>query len=86
VPQRVFSGTNLFRQEEMMTTKLNVLEYLRRQIDGSFPKDSVCAVEYPTAISPLLGFRITEIDAGPCLSENGCRCHHPRQSARHGSR
>lgn len=47
-----------------MTTRLTVLDYLRRQIDGSLPKDAICAVKYPTAISQLLGFRVTEIDKG----------------------
>jgi uncharacterized protein (TIGR00369 family) len=51
-----------------MTTKLAVLEYLRRQIDGTLPPDAICGLNYPTAISQLLGFRITEIDAGyACL-------------------
>lgn len=47
-----------------MSEKLPTLEFLRRQLDGSLPSDATTEMKYPTAISRLLGFRITEIDAG----------------------
>lgn len=33
-------------------------------IDGSLPSDATTEMQYPTAISRLLGFRITQIDSG----------------------
>lgn len=63
-----------------MTTRLPVLEYLQRQIDGTLPMDAICAVKYPTAISQLLGFRITEIDKGyACLDMNADAVIHGNQ-------
>lgn len=40
------------------------LEFLQRQLDGSLPCGAGTEMQYPTAISSLLGFRITEIDKG----------------------
>ena len=47
-----------------MTHALPTLEFLRRQLDGSLPSNATTEMRYPTAISKLLGFRITEIDVG----------------------
>lgn len=47
-----------------MNKKLSTLGFLRKQIDGSLPADATTEMRYPTAISKLLGFRITEIDEG----------------------
>lgn len=44
-----------------MSSELAVLEYLQRQIDGTLAPDAVCRMNYPTAISRLLGFRIVGI-------------------------
>lgn len=43
---------------------LSVLEYLRRHVAGTLDPDDRTFLRYPTAISLLLGFQITEIDAG----------------------
>lgn len=51
-----------------MTVELTVLEYLQRQIDGTLPPDASCRMNYPTAISRLLGFRVVRIEkAYACL-------------------
>lgn len=47
-----------------MSNKLPVVEFLRRHIKGDLPGDATTVMQYPTAISRLLGFRITEIDSG----------------------
>ena len=47
-----------------MTEKLSTLDFLRRQLEGSLPIGATTDMHYPTAISTLLGFRITEIDKG----------------------
>mgnify|MGYP000135480966 CR=1 FL=1 len=47
-----------------MTIALSTLEYLRRQLDGSLPANATTDMRYPTAISKLLGFRITGVDLG----------------------
>lgn len=47
-----------------MGSKLSSLEFLRRQLDGSLSPQATTEMQYPTAISQLLGFRITEIDIG----------------------
>jgi len=63
-----------------MSESLSVLEYLQRQIDGTLPTDAICALQYPTAISQLLGFRITEIDEGyACLEMDADAVIHGNQ-------
>lgn len=63
-----------------MSKHLHVLGYLRRQIDGTLPTDAICALQYPTAISQLLGFRITEIDKGyACLEMDADAVIHGNQ-------
>lgn len=47
-----------------MTEKLSTLDFLKRQLEGSLPVDASTDMHYPTAISKLLGFRITEIAKG----------------------
>jgi uncharacterized protein (TIGR00369 family) len=47
-----------------MSARLPTLEFLQRQIDGRLPADAGTDMQYPTAISKLLGFRITAIDKG----------------------
>lgn len=47
-----------------MNTVLPTLEFLQRQIDGTLPANAHTTMQYPTAISQLLGFRITGIDRG----------------------
>ncbi|MFZ5483685.1 MAG: PaaI family thioesterase [Pseudomonadota bacterium] len=47
-----------------MRMQLPTLEYLQRQIDGTLPPDAGTEMQYPTAISKLLGFRVTAIDRG----------------------
>nr|WP_299569887.1 PaaI family thioesterase [uncultured Williamsia sp.] len=48
----------------MSGDELPVLEYLRRHVAGTLGPDDRTFLRYPTAISRLLGFEITEIDAG----------------------
>jgi uncharacterized protein (TIGR00369 family) len=48
----------------MSGDELSVLEYLRRQVAGTLGPDDRTFLRYPTAISRLLGFEITEVDAG----------------------
>ncbi len=69
-----------------MSTHLSVLEYLQRQINGDLPENASCAVKYPTAISQLLGFRITEIDEGyACLEMDAdAAIHGNQQGTVHG--
>ena len=51
-----------------MSTHLPVLEYLQRQIGGPPPPDATCRMNYPTAISRLLGFQVVSIGkAHVCL-------------------
>jgi len=45
-------------------TRLPVLEYLRRQVEGTLAATDMTHLRYPTAISQLLGFRIVEV--GEC--------------------
>jgi uncharacterized protein (TIGR00369 family) len=47
-----------------MNSTLSTLEFLRQQLDGSLPRGVTTEMRYPTAISKLLGFRITAIDVG----------------------
>ncbi|OZA23326.1 MAG: thioesterase [Hydrogenophilales bacterium 17-64-11] len=45
-----------------MTAKFSTLEYLQHQLAGTLPAGATSEMKYPTAISKLLGFRITGID------------------------
>jgi len=47
-----------------MPQRLSTLEFLQRQMDGSLPTGAVTEMQYPTAISQLLGFRIAAVDKG----------------------
>jgi uncharacterized protein (TIGR00369 family) len=47
-----------------MTSMLPTLEFLQRHIEGSLPVNATTEMQYPTAISRLLGFRIIAIDKG----------------------
>ncbi|MEK8089275.1 PaaI family thioesterase [Thermithiobacillus plumbiphilus] len=69
-----------------MTAELTVLEYLQRQIDGTLPPDAVCRMNYPTAISRLLGFRVVSIDkAHACLEMDAdAEIHGNQQGTVHG--
>lgn len=50
-------------------SRLPVLEYLQRQLDGSLAAGDATHMRYPTAISRLLGFRIVAIDQGTATIE-----------------
>lgn len=45
-----------------MISKLSALDYLKNQLAGKLPANATTEMKYPTAISQLLGFRITGID------------------------
>jgi len=62
-----------------MSARLPTLEFLQRQIDGSLPDGAGTEMQYPTAISKLLGFRITAIDKGRASLEMDA------DAARHGN-
>ena len=47
-----------------MTEKLSTLDFLQQQLEGRLPANAATEMQYPTAISRLFGFRITEIAAG----------------------
>ncbi|MDB5989875.1 MAG: thioesterase [Herbaspirillum sp.] len=65
---------------------LSVLEYLRRQLDGSLESEDVTHMLYPTAISRLLGFRIVEIGQAMAVIEldADAECHGNQQGTVHG--
>lgn len=54
-----------------MTVELTVLEYLQRQIDGTLPPHATFRMNYPTAISRLLGFRVVSIGKAHACLEMG---------------
>lgn len=66
--------------------RLSSLEFIRRQLDGSLPPDATPEMRYPTAISQLLGFRITEIDKGYAALEldADAEIHGNQQGTVHG--
>ncbi|GAB1817019.1 PaaI family thioesterase [Herbidospora sp. RD11066] len=45
-------------------TDLSVLDYLRRELAGALEPGDRTHMRYPTAISRLLGFRVTEVGPG----------------------
>ncbi len=51
-------------QEQSFNPQLSTLEFLQRQLEGTLPDNASTAMQYPTAISQLLGFRISAIDKG----------------------
>lgn len=53
----------------LSTTELPVLDYLRAQLAGTLSEGQACQFRYPTAISRLLGIRLTEIDLGRAVVE-----------------
>ncbi|WP_260986415.1 PaaI family thioesterase [Bordetella genomosp. 13] len=50
-------------------TPLPVLEYLRRQLDGTLRPGDTTHLRYPTAISQLLDFRVIEIGEAMAVIE-----------------
>jgi len=68
------------------TRPLPVLEFLRRQLNGTLKKGDVTHMRYPTAISQLLGFRIIEIGEGTALLqfEANAEIHGNQQGTVHG--
>lgn len=65
---------------------LPVLDYLRRQLDGTLEPGDTTHMRYPTAISQLLGFRIVEIGEAMAVMEldaNALR-HGNQQGTVHG--
>jgi len=69
-----------------MNNKLPTLEFLRRQLDGTLPAGATTEMQYPTAISKTLGFRITEIDVGYAKVEldANAEIHGNQQGTVHG--
>lgn len=69
-----------------MTIKLSTLEFLRRQLDGTLPADATTEMQYPTAISKTLGFRIAEINPGYAKLEMdaNAKIHGNQQGTVHG--
>jgi uncharacterized protein (TIGR00369 family) len=69
-----------------MTIKLGTLEFLRRQLDGTLPADATTEMQYPTAISKTLGFRIAEINPGYAKLEMdaNAKIHGNQQGTVHG--
>jgi uncharacterized protein (TIGR00369 family) len=69
-----------------MHNKLPTLEFLRRQLDGTLPEGAITEMQYPTAISKTLGFRITEIDVGYAKVEMDANAemHGNQQGTVHG--
>lgn len=69
-----------------MTIKLSTLEFLRRQLDGTLPVDATTEMQYPTAISKTLGFRVTEINPGYAKLEMdaNAKIHGNQQGTVHG--
>lgn len=63
-----------------------VLEFLKRQLDGSLTADTVTHMRYPTAISALLRFRIVEIGEALAVIELDANCaiHGNQQGTVHG--
>ncbi|MDR5826701.1 PaaI family thioesterase [Caballeronia sp. LP006] len=63
-----------------------VLEFLKRQLDGSLTADTVTHMRYPTAISALLKFRIVEIGEALAVIEldADCTIHGNQQGTVHG--
>lgn len=69
-----------------MTIKLSTLEFLKRQLDGTLPADATTEMQYPTAISKTLGFRIAEINPGYAKLEMdaNAKIHGNQQGTVHG--
>lgn len=69
-----------------MNNKLSTLEFLRRQLNGTLPTGATTEMQYPTAISKTLGFRITEIDVGYAKVEMNANAemHGNQQGTVHG--
>lgn len=68
------------------TRPLPVLEFLRRQLNGTLRDGDVTHMRYPTAISQLLGFRIVEIGEGTAVLqlEANAQMHGNQQGTVHG--
>lgn len=58
---------------------LPILDFLRRQIDGSLPADAQTLMRYPTAISQLLDFRLVDVGLAMAVLELDA------DAARHGN-
>ncbi|BAU49111.1 thioesterase [Sulfurifustis variabilis] len=50
-------------------TTLSVLDYLKKQLDGSLPSGARTHLRYPTAISRTLGIRIVDVGEGTATVE-----------------
>ena len=72
--------------EEAGTAPLPVLDYLRREIDGTLRPGDRTHLRYPTAISGLLGFRTTAVGRGSATIEVEAdpRSHGNQQGTVHG--
>lgn len=70
----------------MTTNHLPVLDYLECQLNGQLTGDESIPMRYPTAVSQLLGFRITAIGAGKAsLTFNAdANIHGNQQGTVHG--
>lgn len=69
-----------------MNASFSPLEFLQRQLAGNLPPDATTTMQYPTAVSQLLGFRIAAIDAGFAQLEFAAdaACHGNQQGTVHG--
>ena len=65
---------------------LPVLEYLRRQIEGSLAPDDTTHMRYPTAISRLLGLRLVHVEEASAILEleADANIHGNQQGTVHG--
>ncbi len=72
--------------EEAGTAPLPVLDYLRREVDGTLRPGERTHLRYPTAISGLLGFRTTAVGRGSATIEVEAdpRSHGNQQGTVHG--
>lgn len=65
---------------------LPVLEYLKRQIEGSLAPDDATHLRYPTAISRLLGLRLVHVEEASAILEleADANIHGNQQGTVHG--
>lgn len=65
---------------------LPVLEYLKRQIEGSLSVDDATHMRYPTAISKLLGLRLVHVEEASAILEleADAKIHGNQQGTVHG--
>ncbi|MEY9906215.1 uncharacterized protein (TIGR00369 family) [Catenulispora sp. MAP12-49] len=73
--------------EPQLTGDLPVLEFLQRQLAGALGPTDTTHLRYPTAISDLLGFRITAVGPGTASVEvtvDAAALHGNQQGTLHG--